>query len=83
MLIIVCFVFRRKSECRVWCALCSGEKGEVAVTKMLTLVCFVFREKGGIVTVVCFAFRGNVGSGSDEDADSAVLCVQGKSGRRQ
>ena len=43
-----------------------GEKGEVAVTKMLTVVCFVY--------------RGRAGGGSDEDADSGVLCVQGKGG---
>ena len=49
--------------------LCSGEGREAAVTKMLTVVCFVFRRKAG--------------GGSDEDADSGVLCVQEKSGRRQ
>ena len=42
MLTVVCFVFRRRSECRQWCALCSGEKRETAVTKMLTVVCFVY-----------------------------------------
>ena len=36
-----------------------------------------------MLTVACFVFRGNSGGGSDEDADSGVLCVQGKSGRRQ
>ena len=36
-----------------------------------------------MLTVVCFVFRGKAGGGSDEDADSGVLCVQGKSGRRQ
>ena len=36
-----------------------------------------------MLTVVYFVFRGKAGSGSDEDADSGMLCVQGKSGRRQ
>ena len=45
------------------CALCSGEKQEAAVTKMLTVVCFVF--------------RGKAGGGSDEDADSGVLYLRG------
>ena len=57
----MCFVFRRKADCRVLCVQKNG--------RMLTVVCFVFRRKAG--------------SGSDEDADSGVLCVQGKSGRRQ
>ena len=57
-------------------------------------MCFVFRrkadccvlyvqEKGRLLTVVCFVFRRKARGGSDEDADSGVLCVQGKSGRRQ
>ena len=33
-----------------------------------------------MLTVVCFVFRGKGGSGSDEDANSGVLCVQGKGG---
>ena len=36
-----------------------------------------------ILTVVCFVFMGKAGGGSDEDTDCGVLCVQGKSGRRQ
>ena len=36
-----------------------------------------------MLTVVCFVFRGKEGGGSDEDADCGMLCVQGKSGRRQ
>ena len=36
-----------------------------------------------MLTVVYFVFRGKAGSGSDEDADSGMLCVQEKSGRRQ
>ena len=35
------------------------------------------------LTVVCFVFRGKAGGGSDEDTDIGVICVQGKSGRRQ
>ena len=62
MLTVVCFVFRSKAECRQWCALCSGEKREAALTKMLTVVCFVF--------------RGKAGGGSDEDADSGVLYLR-------
>ena len=33
-----------------------------------------------MLTVVCFVFRGKAGGGSDEDADSGMLCVQGKGG---
>ena len=29
-----------------------------------------------MLTVVCFVFRGKAGSGSDEDADCIVFCVQ-------
>ena len=29
-----------------------------------------------MLTVVCFVFRGKAGSGSDEDADCSVFCVQ-------
>ena len=52
------------------------------------MVYFVFRRKAGggltkMLTVVCFVFRGKVEGGIDEDADSGMLCVQGKSGRRQ
>ena len=31
-----------------------------------------------MLTVVCFVFRGKAGGGSDEDADSGMLCVQKK-----
>ena len=40
-------------------------------------------EKSRLLTVVCFVFRRKARGGSDEDADSGVLCVQEKSGRRQ
>ena len=36
-----------------------------------------------MLTVVCFVFRGKARDGSDEDADSGMLCVQAKSERRQ
>ena len=36
-----------------------------------------------MLTLVCFVFKGKLGCGSDEDADSGVFCVQGKSGKRQ
>ena len=30
-----------------------------------------------MLTVVSFLFRGKAGGGSDEDADSGVLCLRG------
>ena len=56
--------------------LCVQEK-----VRMLIVVCLVFRRKWKCCGVLLF--RGKAGNGSDEDADRGMLCVQGKSGRRQ
>ena len=70
-------MFRRKADCSLWCALCSGEKAGGGSDDDVDCGVLCVQDNGRLLTVVCFVFRGKAGGGSDEDADSGVLYLRG------